>query len=485
MKSFFTVIILFLALTVSGQNYQLFNASAKKVYKTASELTKTLSLEFDSVVSQGSNIAYYPYKSVGENGYSSDTCYHWGGDCYFRDFPNWIGSHINDSGDVYEFVANSDSVLNFNFNLSPLQAHIFYEDNIQRFSISRVTPGIDTMNLLGTTDSVIKFQISHTDLQGNFINSALNTWEIIIGKQFGLINFFRIDSFPVVLEPLTLMGNINPNAGFYQLTNAIIYNYSPGDKIQYHEYYRDPLYPELNSDEYTTDNFIERRESSDSLKYKVFREVYNPDSPSYSSDTVWLQYRKDVVIAEVPYDWIDSEILYYSDLFKDDYCGLDLWTYQSGYSGRYLEYCEIENSWCSFDVFGISDSDKTYTEGLGLYYAHYGTPGPATNSYGGYNMNYFKKGSLECGDQVVGINDLPSVVKRICISPNPAAGSFTITGNFIDSDLILTDVNGRIVLKLREYRNGGTIDISNLTSGIYLVRLIDGTTSMNGKLIVR
>lgn len=97
---------------------------------------------------------------------------------------------------------------------APRKPQIFYEDELQRFSISRVSPGADTMSILGMIDSVYRYQISHTDLQGNFINSGLNSREIIIGKQLELISFFRIDSFPQVLKPLILMGNESADAGF-------------------------------------------------------------------------------------------------------------------------------------------------------------------------------------------------------------------------------------------------------------------------------
>lgn len=473
----------FLSLLTSAQDYQLFNADTKKVYKTIDDLAETFNLVFDSVIIQGSDIVYYPYKSLGDSGYFSDTCYMWNDDCYFMDSPTWMGSHISKSEDAYTFNTVHGQILNFDFNLSPLQAHIFFEDNAQRFSISRVSPGIDTMNVLGIIDSVVRYQIAHTDLQGNFINSQLNTWQIIIGKQFGLINFFRVDVFPLALVPLTLLGNENPDGGIYNVTNALIYNYYPGNVIQYHDTYYDPLSPHLNTEEYRTETFIERVDTGDSLMYKIVRERYIPDSSQLTFATVWLKYNKNDVIATIPYDRIESDILYSSGLYKDDYCGLNLWTYYHGDGEKYVMYCPEENSWCGFDAFGYTSIDMTYVEGLGLYYYHSGTPGPFTNSSRRVEINYFNKNGVECGELVVGISDAVFTNSALSISPNPAQEFFIIQGKVTCSDMIVYQQDGSRVLEVEKYNSGEKIDISHLSPGCYMIRITDGNSIRNGKLI--
>lgn len=483
MRNYLVIVIIFLSITVKAQNYQLFNAETKKVFKTTSELATTFSLVFDSVIVNTSETVYYPYKTVGDVEYVSDTCPVWGLYCYKQDMPSWLGSEVIYSGEHYSFITNTGSLLDMNFNLAPLQAHIFYEDDLQRFSISRVSPGADTMNILGTIDSVQRYQISHTDLQGNFINSVLNTWEIVIGKQLELISFFRIDSFPQVLEPLILMGNESPDAGFYQLTNDRIFDYLPGDVIQWFDYFNWPLYPELSYRNYFTDSFIERHETSDSLIYKVIREIYIPDSSSLTVDTTWLKYRKDEVIANIPFEWIGTEIIREGSLQVMDYCGLNLWTFN--YWDGDLEYCSEENSWCYFDEFGFTSTSKAYVEGIGLYEYHSGVHGPPTNTSSGSGINYFSKQGVECGEKVVGIDDHPIESNMLIITPNPASGSFRIDGIISEAELLVVDINGRSVLEVKDYQSKSLVDISKLSRGMYLVRLIDGKSAKNGKLIVR
>lgn len=485
MRTCITVFLVFIAIAVQGQNYQLFNVDTKKLFRTTAELAETYNVVFDSVTTTGTATVFHPYKAMGDSGFYSDTCYLWNDDCYLRNKPTWIGKQIIKSGDSYVFYTLRDSVLNFNFNLAPLQAHIFYEDQIQRFSISRLSPGSDTMNLMGTTDTVIRYQISHTDLQGNFINSALNNWQLVIGKQFGLITFFRVDVFPLALVPLVIMGNESPDAGFYEVTKGFIYDYSPGDVIQSTYRYNYPNYPELNQLRYTTDNFIERHETSDLLRYKVFREVYDAKNSTFTSDTVWVEYNKHDVIASIPFDFQESEDYRYSNLTIEDYCGFHAWTYINGFAARNLYYCHEENIWCGFDTFGYDSSSDTYVQGIGLYSQHSGPAGPITDPSSSTEVNYFSKGGIECGQQEVGIENYPDVNKRISISPNPASGSFIIRGNYNKSHLEITDLNGRIMLSTEDYQSETIINISNFPAGIYLVRLIDGKYAMNGKLIVK
>lgn len=483
MKSNFTLILFCLSLLASGQNYQLFNMNSRKVFKTQDELAKTFSLVFDSVIINTTSTVYYPYKTVGDVGYESDTCPVWGQFCYHQDKPSWLGSEVQFTEGGYNFITNTGSSVVMNFNLAPLQAHIFYEDDLQCFSISRVSPGADTMNILGTVDSVQRYQISHTDLQGNLINSVLNTWEIIIGKELGLVSYFRIDSFPQVLEPLVLMGTESPDAGFYQLTNESVYDYLPGDIIQTRVYYNDPLYPELSWTKYITDSFQERYETSDSLKYKVNREIYIPSSSSFTVLTTWLKYRKDVVIADIPFDWKGTEAILNGSLKVIDYCGLNLWTFHS-WDGH-LSYCSAENSWCESDAFGFTSTNQVYVEGIGLYDYQSGVLGPPSNTSSGSEINYFSKQGVECGEKVVGLDDHLIANNTLVITPNPTIGSFRIDGINSKAELQIVDVNGRILLDVKNYQSQSLVDISKLPSGMYLVRLIDGKSAKNGKLIVQ
>lgn len=131
----------------------------------------------------------------------------------------------------WKFFTNSQQSLVFQFSKNETTPYVFYSDTLQYFTIFYLTTALDSV--LGQTDSVKSFRVNHYDITGNILNSPLNDFEIKIGKAFGLIQFLRIDRFPAVLEPVRLIGNMYPDAGLYRITNEMIYNYKPGDKIQY------------------------------------------------------------------------------------------------------------------------------------------------------------------------------------------------------------------------------------------------------------
>ena len=76
----------------------------------------------------------------------------------------------------------------------------------------------------------------------------------------------------------------------------------------------------------------------------------------------------------------------------------------------------------------------------------------------------------------------------ISVYPNPGAGVFNVVipGAFAQAAIIVTDINGRnIITKDIEFNNGTPVqfDLSNQTSGAYLIRVSSGTENFTTKLI--
>ena len=69
----------------------------------------------------------------------------------------------------------------------------------------------------------------------------------------------------------------------------------------------------------------------------------------------------------------------------------------------------------------------------------------------------------------------------LSIYPNPASNQTTVStpfsGNF---DLEIFNTQGKLVLKLQ---NQNKLEISNLTAGLYVVRVIAGNSTYSGKLL--
>ncbi|MDY8134624.1 immunoglobulin-like domain-containing protein [Aquimarina sp. 2201CG5-10] len=82
---------------------------------------------------------------------------------------------------------------------------------------------------------------------------------------------------------------------------------------------------------------------------------------------------------------------------------------------------------------------------------------------------------------VLGVED--NVLEWIQMYPNPSRGQFMISGLTEKIDVEIFNIEGKQIKQLNGYVSEQVINISNLESGIYLVRLIQGATIKNLRLV--
>lgn len=484
MRPFLTLILFCLSILVSGQDYQLFSINSKKVYQTISDSVLSYSLVFDSVVVNSNSTILYPNRDI--NFYPLEPgsyCSNWGF-CYERNAPIWIGPSVEEIADgIYNFANSEMEILNFNFTIEPYAFHIFYEDDVQRFSY-QYNPTIQTYTFDGIVDSVKVYEINHTDLNGNAIMSELQGFEIIVGKELGLINFFVVNDFPVTLVPLTLLGTNSPEAGLTKITYADIYDYNPGDEIQYLEYsFWNGGPPELNFHRYRKETYLERNETDEYLTYKVANEIFHSDSLQVSIDTIDLSYEKSRLIAEIPFDFANNEVKVSTSLQMVNHFGVDYWLYSDHNYSYELLYCEESNLWCDTE-FNYEYSYNQYELGLGLYMQGWRQFYDRGN---GKEVVYYKKDGVKYGKEViVKASDFSLESDRLKIIPNPAKDHFRIEGDFTDGSILLIDkLSGGQVIRVNDYSSDQVINTDELPSGVYILRLVDSSTVYSGKLVVQ
>jgi hypothetical protein len=486
MKHVLTPILALLSFLAFSQDYTLFNAGSKKLYSDLPSEDSTFSLAFDSVISAGTDSIYFMYTGLGYE-IETDSCMFWGSEwCTQQSKPSWLGSHVYfDNNRYYRFLTTQNDTLNLNFSLLPGDSSIFYQDESQKFFI--VFEGSDTMAVLDFVDSVKSYRIHHTDASGNTINSSLNDKRIITGKEIGLIEFFRIDYFPIMLSPLHLIGNVSPDAGLISLTNEMIYDHQPGDEIQYLDIYDNEGGPPwCNYHRYIKHKFLDRIDMQDSIIYTLARFTFEEGESTQLSDTITLKYKKAEILAEIPFDYIDqSKILVTNTLHKVDYCGLDFWTYTI--TPKYLAYCDYDNCWGSYDIPGPPPAEKTvYVCGLGLYSDESSiTSPPPTGYWRWYGIIYFKKNGIICGDEaIVGVSNPDLSEDLFTVYPNPAR-DFIIIHSAANSKSIITisNLNGQVIMNALVKDPVTRMDIGNLNTGMYLVKLISGSNVEVRKII--
>jgi len=491
MNKLIGMLLIFISCTSIGQEYKLFSNNSKLLFASQAMEVSTNGIAFDSVLFSGSDSIFYNYTVVDSELFESDTCEFWGGPyCYAQEVPSWMGLKIiSDNICQYAFLNKQYDTIPLNFGLFPGDSALIFKDETQSFYM--ISIGTDTSSILNVTDSVRKYTIAHYDTALNVINSALNGQPIRIGKETGLIDFFRIDSFPMVLQPISLIGHELLSLGLTRLTNEMIYDHQPGDVIQYHDFkYMEGGPPWFNYDNYVTHTFLERQETQDSLIYLVDRLTYNTDTSALIYDTITLKYKKNVIIAEIPFDKINQQsILRTTSLSKIEYCGIDLWTYRI--IPEYLAYCAEDNCWGHYDIPGPPPWEIVdYVEGLGLYRDRSSIAAPPPEGYQFYwGIVYFKKDGIECGQQVVvDLDELSSPHDlSVVIYPNPARDKLVIESLNSIELVEIYDLRG---LKIFEQyipigENEIKIDVSKLVAGMYVCCINSSNKKVVKKLIIQ
>jgi len=471
MKKTAFFLLLIYPMFFSGQDYKLLTATSKKLYSTVLQPQIAYSLSIESASMIGTDSVYYNFFELDDEWTESDTCYFWGGPyCNKQNRPGWLGPRIEfDNQFSYLFFNQGNDTLHFSFNTEVDGPIPFYNDSIQKFSI--LYEKNDTLTLLGQTDSVRYFKIIHSDLDGNPIDSPLNDYDLIISKQFGLASFFVINSFPSVIKPLQLIGNINPNAGFYEITNEMVYDHQPGDEIQFNEYqhYETGVNPPwYNFNRYRIWSFLDRQETADSLIYTAKQKVFYVDSVGLVTDTVTLKYLRSGIIAQIPFEKFNGS---HRQLDNIEYCDNVLWSYTTR-ATEDIAYCEEDTCWGTIDLGRPPEETyKSIVCGLGVYDEKVYVVGP--DGYSKRNrIVYFKNDSIICGDQIyVDVNQQLMPKDKVQIFPNPADNYFQITSPVKMKKIIVFNMIGNKIFSTLTNGNQVTIDLHQLNEGLYFVNI--------------
>lgn len=481
MKKIVFFAFLLLSIHAESENFKLFKPTSLKVFALLPEMDSTLNLKFDSVGFNGEDSVYHVYKDISNQWVDGTDCNFWGNDqCRLQNKPKWMGSTVYfNTNHEYKFITWANGLLHMKFPSVEGDSSYFYEDATRRFSITYESK--DTLTVLGLLDSVQQYRIKHFDHAGNTIESPLNNYMIMVGKTLGLIQFFHVDKFPNGLIPLRLIGNNAPNAGLYSITQGMVYDFQPGDEIQYNYYslfhwQGQTIY---NYNYFTKYTILERTDSANIANYKAIYERFNADFTNYVYDTIQLAYNKNLVIIGLPFDEINqNDALMGRSLRKLSYCGLSLMRFKSSINIG-TGYCESRNCWGNIDAFGPPPTEtETYVFGLGLYDNFYRKFDYAHQNYTEYRQYivYFKKNGVVCGSEIiVGTAEHSALEPLFSIFPNPAKNSLTLEAekNSVGTVTIF-NLTGQEVHSEKMIGQRSTLDLSELKAGIYLLQLVSG-----------
>ncbi len=81
------------------------------------------------------------------------------------------------------------------------------------------------------------------------------------------------------------------------------------------------------------------------------------------------------------------------------------------------------------------------------------------------------------------ILNVSSVDNEIVVYPNPSSGFFKVeTSN--PCDILISDITGKIIYQKDNYFNE-TINLSNNTPGVYIIKIIENNIQTTKKLLIK
>ena len=477
MKKLLLFLFSLLFFSLGAQNYRLFDTETKKAFVSSSTPYWCYSLSFDSVTTENSDSVYYNFFTIRNLNFVSENCNFWLGDsCFKQNVPVWFGKKALVNGYHYSFINIWDDTLFMDFSPNPFDTICFYKNDTSRFDM--IYAGTDTLTVLNTLDSVRFFNVIRT-VNG----SGQHIIDILVGKNTGLISFFKIDLFPLEVRPLYLVGRTNPDAGMTKMTNETVFQYHPGDILEYYEYSHSQYgQPEDNYARYKIYTVLNRRETTDTLIYRMEQVTYFEDSSVLKVDTITKKYLKNKIIAELPFEYFNGN---HKRIYLKDYNGRKHWTYKTEYDFT-LTYCSLDDVWGYTDTNGPPDElREIYVDSVG-YFSYYYTNNSMDESYiqKSIDLIYYKISGYEYGNPMfLGLNNTSTNTAFVKIYPNPAVHKIAVESDDEILHITLLNLSGKQVLSMSAHSKTVSIDISGLLQGIYLVDvLLENGRRYTGKI---
>jgi hypothetical protein len=488
MRQFHLTCFVLISLSLSAQNWALLDPANKYDYALGGSDTITDQVFIEDIDTLGPNDFWYALNTIAER---CDTC----ADghtafCHGNMGGVWVRAGLGG------FMRHHVHCYNGTWTLEGLDTLIVYPEAapgttwMGPSSVTATVEGIEEGTVLGVTDSLKWISFSTGDTITISKDHGLVRWRIPEGDAYALIG---------------IQGNLALGERFPDMQS--LFNYTPGDVLQYHHenWWTDGMctYADDKTIKYI---FLSRTENTESTVYSV-REVWNlqhtafplggePSCGPYSAEGV------DTVQLVITHDhWTPENFLGNSWL---DHCwpkalaerALDDWTseYSTVWRARLDDqqrYVLEPDTFTSEPVNGLllcrSDQDSavwatqdygyeyvTYVDGIGLL--HYETQvfeHAETRDLVGYELNGEEWGTITPDDIVLGMGPSAMTVEQQ-VFPNPADDHLVIGSTHADGTCRLLDLHGRVLSSHIFMSPNERLDVRDLSPGTYVL-MIDGS----------
>ena len=265
------------------------------------------------------------------------------------------------------------------------------------------------------------------------------------------------------------------------------YPWQIGDAVQYSGSCYYPDYLILNKS-YAYYSVINRVETTDSVK--IYFDIVtsadyasgpNPGGLYNISISNPFVYKKGDNISEYPSESMPY-VKPYSYTDSVDLCGM---REQLSLEGDFTYYCDSCQCLLPSDGFGSTVTTERYNAGLGFVYSKKTTYGPlGTGVQRHASLIYSNIGGQECGQiKYIGTDEYDDLGIRVF--PNPTSESFDLNIPFEPTKIQLLDMSGDLQTVVFSYKKKQIIDVSSLSSGVYILQISDNRRSANIKIVIQ
>jgi Secretion system C-terminal sorting domain len=477
MKLLYIFLFISFGSTAFAQLYTGFKGNSVHFYTTPGN-NKYVCAKIDSSVFDGTDSIHFIEREFRTlmTPLVDTNCTFWGPGCTkLKDIARVTGKTVAVHDNFMRVVTGLDDTLNFDLLMLSGDSSLVYSDPGQevwlKFNIA------DTMTVFGNLDSVRNFRFLHYDNVGTVIPGTIHNSLVDFSKTYGMLNGFALDSFPVIVKPMTLSGMRGPNVGFYGLSHADVYDYQVGAVMEGY----DPSSPYPGYDYYRLE-ILSRTDFPDSVAYSIKR----IDQLNTWSGTAFY-YVYDTNIISGGYSkkrFIDDHLSWGHYWFGMGSYYIDTNAMSCNYTSNAYEVTGSQcYGPCINDPFCYGDFDcgvpvAYYTQYM--FKAGFGNINrellyPTFPPFSDYSSIYYvQNGTINCGSEMVSITEDKIFDNSILIYPNPASSTISVDNSASQievSSIEIRDVVGKIIFSASSVFGKGKSDIqvSEFENGTYFV----------------
>lgn len=420
---------------------------------------------------------FYPFSNIQQLDY----------DCYTPYGSSWIGKKILilDNGLNIFFNLNNDTV-KIKTNAILNEDWIAYELQDSIKVIAKVLKH-DKLEFIGLYDSVKTIGFQAYDKTMAPINHNINNKSLLLSKNYGFIktvNFFLFPDFETfdpleqLFEEYDLVGLSDPKIGIQNLTWFDVNDFNIGDELHViNMYSRWAFEGGGHARTYKIIyKYMDRKNYKDSIIYKIDKELSTLErtdtweniSYSYYHDTIISKIKTDTLFDKLPGESIIVNSGLYSNIM-----GNGFWLSKS--PGDYY-YHSYDSCWDYLLADGCLYTEYYYKGLGGPYYECFSNFTDYTSISN--DLVYYKKGNESWGNPLI-ITSIPNneMVDPL-VYPNPSSDNIWIKLDYSGEHILfeLIDIYGKVVLKKQLENTINTINVNDISKGIYIFRILNNNS---------